>query len=564
MLSLAVSLCLAQVVVPPGLGTPPGGLDGGTPIADAFTDCRQCHDRVALANPAAPFDGWASSMMALSLKHPLFNAALTVAEQDLPGSRAWCLRCHAPQSYVRGQLTPSDHAQGVTCDACHRSIAPAVIGNAQLTWERSNVKYGPYPDLANAAHTSSNAGITASSELCGQCHHLTNPFVPWRDLDDGGYRGPEFPLDTTYDEWSQSQYARPGTTQTCQDCHLPRVHLPDGGDTQLLVGVGGLLRTSPRSHALVGGNVWGLDAVQRADPAGTAALSGQLEETKRLTRELLSKAATLQMTTPATVEPEDDVAIYVRVDNKTGHKLPTGFADGRRIVVQVLVDGKVLTGGFDGGHVFDDGWLRIYEAKHGTYDAGIGNHFVLHDTVFRDTRLPPAGFAPPPGAPTRPMPEFLYQLEDGGYLDYDEVVWHAQLPPTLTHGQSFDITARLLYQSTSPAYVRFLRSENHTDDAGQQLLDVWSATAEAAPIEMLRVVNRVTVVDPLFGKADSGTPDAGDGGSANDAGPPDAGPVTPRPPDVTYRCGCSTLEPGVALLLLLAPVALLRRRRRIG
>jgi hypothetical protein len=424
-LSLVVFISLSQVV-PPGLGTQPGDLDGGQPIGDAFTGCGQCHDRIS-GTPGSPlympFDGWVTSMMANGVKDPLFQATLAVANQDVPGIGTWCLRCHSPQSYVRGHAVPADggafdalDSQGVTCDACHRSIAPAVIGNAQLTWERGNVKYGPYPDLASSAHTSSNTGITATSELCGQCHQLTNPLVPWRDIDDGGLRGPGFPLDTTYDEWKQSQFSRPGTLQTCQDCHMPRVQLPDGGETQLLVGAMGRPRVSPRRHALVGGNVWGLEALQKSDPAGTALLVEQFDETKRLSRELLARAADLKMTTPATVIPEDEVPIYVRVANRSGHKLPTGYADGRRIVVQVLVDGKVLTGGFDGGHVFDDGWLRVYEAKHGTFDGGIGNHLALQDTIFRDTRLPPTGFQPPPGAATRPMPEYLYQLDEGGYL----------------------------------------------------------------------------------------------------------------------------------------------------
>jgi len=560
--SAAVLLCLSQVV-PPGLGTQPGGLDGGTPIGDAVTGCGQCHDR-ASANPGdplyMPFDGWVSSMMANSHRDPLFQAALAVANQDVPGIDTWCQRCHAPQSWVRGHDAASFDAldrQGVTCDVCHRSIAPAVIGNAQLTWERGNVKYGPYSDFASAAHTGSDAGITATSELCGQCHQVSNPLVPWRSTVDGGVLASEFPLDTTYDEWKQSKYARPGSLTTCQDCHLPRAELPDGGPTQLRVAQLGPLRSSPRRHALVGGNVWGLEAVQKNDPNGTALLVEQFDESERLSRELLTKAATIEVTAPAAVPPEATFGITVRVTNKTGHKLPTGYADGRRVVVQVLIAGEVFTGGFDGGHAIDDGWLRVFEAKHGTLDGGPGHHLVKHDVIYRDTRIPPAGFQPPPGAPTRPVPDFWYALDDGGFADFDEVVWHFDLPPRFRHGQTFDITARLLYQSTTPAHVRFLAAENRTTDAGRNLLDIWEATSQAAPVEMASVVKRVAVVDPDAGVPDAGAADAGvrdAGGAAGGAG----GVEEPIP----GKCGCTASPLGVFFLLLVSAV-LLRVRRTI-
>ncbi len=559
-LSTAVLLCLSQVV-PPGLGSQPGDLDGGEPIGDAFTGCGQCHDRTSAPNGAPlymPFDGWVSSMMANGVKDPLFRASLDVANQDLPGIGTWCLRCHAPQSYVRGHgLRPDGGAldaldrQGVTCDVCHRSLAAPgatapVIGNAQLYLERGRVKYGPHGDVTNTAHGSSDAGITGSSELCGQCHQVSNPLVAWRDPKDAGVIASEFPLDSTYDEWKQSKYARPGTLTSCQDCHMPRMQQPDGGALALRVAQLGPDRSAPRRHALVGGNVWGLEALQKNDPSGTALLVEQFDESKRLTRELLAKAAEVVLTTPTTVPPEGLLRVKVRVINKAGHKLPTGFADGRRIVVQVLIDGKLLTGGFDGGAVIDDGWLRVYRARHGTLDAGPQEHLVKHEVIYEDTRIPPAGFHPPPGAATTPVPDFFYAAGDGGWNDYDEVEWHVDLPPTLKHGQTFDVTARLLYQSTTPEHVRFLHAENRSTDAGQNLLDVWRATNEAAPVEMTRAVRTVAVIDP-----DAGVPDAG--GTSSGAGGGDE--------LVTNKCGCTATPPQVFFLLLAA--TLLRVRRRI-
>ena len=97
--------------------------------------------RWAPSSPYMPWDSWAATMMANAIRDPLYQAALSVANQDVLGIGQWCLRCHSPSSYVQGHGLPPDGSAldavdraGVSCEACHRTRTDAgvLIGNAQL------------------------------------------------------------------------------------------------------------------------------------------------------------------------------------------------------------------------------------------------------------------------------------------------------------------------------------------------------------------------------------------------------------------------------------------------
>jgi uncharacterized membrane protein YgcG len=567
------------VMEPPGSGSQPGALDGGQPI-DPSTRCQQCHDR-AISDPGdplyMPYDGWASTMMGNSMRDPLFQAAVAVANQDVPGVGSWCYRCHSPQSYVRGDNVPADGSNlddidrdGVTCDVCHRAVpnpqtGQYELGNAQIFFERANLKYGPYGDVLNSAHVGTDAGFTSSSELCGNCHEVLNPLVQWKDSM-GNVLGPNFPLDTTYDEWKQSQFSSGPNAKTCQDCHMPRLVGPDGG-TQWYVAKFGELRDSPRQHFFVGGNVWGLSAVQANDPAHAAPLSDQFAQTTQLATASLQSAADLSLTVDGPAVLGDTINVHVRVTNKTGHKLPTGYADGRRMVLQLLINGEVHTGAFDGGELGADGWLHEYRVEHGRAGVGIEDHLALHDMIVVDSRIPPAGFNPPPGAPTRPRLVTWFDLPDGGFKNWDDVTWNLDVPSNLQAGDTLDFVVRLLYQSTTPEYVGFLQAQNTTTDAGNNLVDIFHATGDAAPIEMARAeATTMAVAQPGTGgggaatgggSAATGGGSAG-GGSAGGGSSAGGGGAVPGGGDTTGGiCGCSS---GPGTLVLLALFALKRRR----
>ncbi len=99
----------------------------------------------------------------------------------------------------------------------------------------------------------------------------------------------------------------------------------------------------------------------------------------------------------------------VSVTNESGHKLPTGYPEGRRawINIQFYDVGNNMvfeSGAYDAatGTLIHDGTERVYEAKPGLdgvtaplvgVPEGPSFHFVLNNRIFKDTRIPPRGFS---------------------------------------------------------------------------------------------------------------------------------------------------------------------------
>lgn len=583
-LAAVVWVVLGQIV-PPELGSQPGWLNGATPIEGAVARCKGCHDK-DITDPEPlylPFDGWVSTMMGNSIRDPLFRAAVVVANQDVPGVGQFCLRCHAPQAYVRGHTIPTDggaldtiDAEGVTCDACHRSVlappdagfpndagAPPVIGNANLYFERGVVKFGPYDAGSSSGHDMAYGSLVTSSELCGQCHQVWNPLVPWR-REDGGLIGPRFPLDTTYDEWKFSAYSAASGGQRCQDCHMPQFINTDGG-VAYPVGKLGPLQNKPRRHVFVGGNLWGLRAVQQANPE-LSVYAEQFAVTEDFTLASLRAAAQLEMTAPTSALRGGALQVHLKVTNRSGHKLPTGYADGRRVFVQVALNGAPVSGAFtDAGTLVVDSQLRVYEARHGRVGVGEEEHLAQHDLIVKDTRIPPTGARATPT--TAPVGTNWFTLADGGLADFDSFDVTVPNLPT-TGGATATVTATLYYQSTTPEYVHFLASENHTDDAGQKLLGIFNALGGAPPIVMATVQRTVALTADPDGGAGGGAGGGSSGGGAGGgtAGGPDSGAAGAGGAGgggaPASGCGCQSVElfSGAAMALggLLA-----RRRRRV-
>ena len=544
-------------------GTQPGGLAGGTPPADVASKCSSCHAGGSDQDGKTfrPWDTWSGTMMANATRDPLFLAALTVSEQDVPGSGAYCLRCHTPKGFVKGHATgtgaalDADDNQGVECEACHRSVdgskaQPAVdhdgatiaalaaldarapyLGNARLVWDPRDVRHGPRADADSPAHAAAANSFTSSAALCGQCHELWSPL---RNLLDaaGKDTGYPFPLDTTTTEWASSEYALPGTTKSCIDCHMTTAR---GDSLALSTYPSAMRRANPRMHLFVGGNEWGLDAVQMAFPELGAERSAAFEAAREATRAMLASAVKVEVLPAGAVQAGgSEVTVTVRVTNLAGHKFPSGYADGRRAFLQVeLQDDKGQTLGLLGRYdataarLDPTAELRVWEAVHAEHLAGGGHiewHIAKNDTVVKDTRIPPAGFHPTSAAA---IAMTAAVGADFGPLDairnHDDVPVRFQSLSPLPAG-SLQITARVFYQSTTREFVEALAAANTTDDRGVRLREIWEKTGRAAP----RLIATASSALPVAAPADGGRDAAGDG-AGNDAGagtPADAG------------CGC--------------------------
>jgi hypothetical protein len=113
-------------------------------------------------------------------------------------------------------------------------------------------------------------------------------------------------------------------------------------------------------------------------------------------------------------------------------------------------------------------------------------HFVLNNTVHKDNRIPPYGFAYDEARKRNALPVPANQYGDPGvggtYNHWDEIDLN---PP----GGAVYATIDLLYQPTSWEYILFLYLANNGQnpflaDEGVNLLDAWLNTGMAEPYVM--------------------------------------------------------------------------------
>jgi MYXO-CTERM domain-containing protein len=424
---------------------------------------------------------------------------------------------------------------------------------------------------------------------------------------------------------------------TCQSCHM-RPTVGQGCNKNPP------LRTDLPLHDHTGGNVWVPDAIQYLDGLGalrlggglTTAQIGALNSGKVRAQQNLNDAAALSFQ-----------ANTLKVVNLTGHKLISGYPEGRRMWIRVAwrdqngapiaTDGAY--GSFDadvGGTPnlvqslldLDDPYAKVYEV-HGAmtqewasqllalgkpadlplaYDRVTGDvtktlgqlaaeppgshqetfHFVLNNSVVKDSRIPPFGMRYDDALQRSilPVPASQYGAPGpGGSYDYfDRVLLD---PPPGAH----EATVDLLYQTTSWEYVQFLYLANtgaspFLGGEGDKILDAWFATGMSAPFKMTSIAWQNAVPACADGQDNDGDGqvDAADPGCSD--GPSDESehslafacddrldndgdglPDYPRDPDCLDPTQVDELPEPDDLLMLAAGLAALaalgaRRRRR--
>jgi hypothetical protein len=202
---------------------------------------------------------------------------------------------------------------------------------------------------------------------------------------------------------------------------------------------------------------------------------------------MLQKAASLDLTVTSTPA---GYSAQVRVTNETGHKLPSGYPEGRRIWINLKVYDTTAvlvyeSGAYDlsTGVLNHDAAAKIYEIKPGISSSlapvvGLpvrpSFHFVLNNEVFSDNRIPPRGFTNAAFTEIQ-SPVVNYTYADGQYWDDT----YYEIPASAAR---VDVT--LYYQTTSKEYVEFLRDENHTNDWGTRFYDLWNTNGKSAPVAM--------------------------------------------------------------------------------
>ena len=416
-----------------------------------------------------------------------------------------------------------------------RPFSPSYTENAsgQFFVSTAADKRASFSDAA-ARHKMLYSRYHKSKYFCATCHDVSNPVLANLGQDGTAPLTTEthaafsyFDVERTFSEFMLSDFGvqggAPGTgafapavfatshpgnaIATCQDCHLRDV-VGAGANKASAVVRPTESTDHPQSgqplHDMTGGNVWVSAVLASAIPGspnhdpvneallsqGPAALTLDLSEGLGIDPEHLldgADRAQQQLLVAATI---DDLvydpgagAITFKVRNHTGHKLISGFPEGRRMFVNV----KVYAGGgiIHEVNPYDDGvgTLKGLPAEYSPNSPPLGPnevhvdelvyechpessltgedqsfHFVLADGRHKDNRIPPRGFRIAEAAARRAEPAWNGNSAPGYFTaaeyagGYDEVT--VPIP-----GGGDAVVVELLYQTTSREYVEFLRDE---------------------------------------------------------------------------------------------------------
>jgi hypothetical protein len=395
---------------------------------------------------------------------------------------------------------------------------------------------------AEARHQTLYSRFHKSKYYCATCHDVSNPVLAnlTYDNDPAGGLWSEtntassyFHVERTFSEFMLSAYGQDGgsagigpfapsvfeTSQPgnviamCQDCHM-RDEVGTGADKR-----GVPIRPNdsvehPESgqplHDLTGGNVWISQILASAvvgSPnydATNAQLLGQgpavltLDLAQGLGIDpvaLLAGAdrAAQQLQLAASIENVSYNAgngeLTFRIQNQTGHRLISGFPEGRRMFVNIKAyDGagnvvfevnpydpaagtlKGLTQyTYDGQGLPDPTVLGaeesyvdalVYEMHPSSSltDEAETFHFVLADGRYKDNRIPPKGFRIDEAAERQSVPVW-HGVEDPSYFTAAEYAGgYDEVSLTIVPGAT-SVEISLYYQTTSREYIEFLRDQ---------------------------------------------------------------------------------------------------------
>jgi Cytochrome c554 and c-prime len=326
--------------------------------------CSGCHMDI--------FNQWKGSMHSNSWTDPVYRAALSLMSGFSHGKiDNFCMGCHTPIGVVTHEASPAGKnmsegaVQGVQCEVCHNVSRISGIGNGAyvLTPQLHGrpLKFGPYKDAVSPIHDTAYSQLHTQSEFCSDCHDVTHPFN-------------RLPVERTYSEWRDSTYAGKGIQ--CQDCHMK----PAPGRASPI----GKEREHVYTHYFVGGNALVTQIL------GSDLHAGRAED-------MLRSAATVKIMAQGALSHAHVNMVKVRVTNVgAGHKLPTGFPEGREMWLdfkvvdarnaQVYRLGAIKDGRTEPG-------TRSFKVVLGDRNGKVVDVNVLDaDRILSDTRIGPHGY----------------------------------------------------------------------------------------------------------------------------------------------------------------------------
>lgn len=470
--------------------------------------CTTCHTNMVDESGTDVSNGsyWRSTMMANAVRDPYWQAGVKKEILSNPDYQAIiedkCATCHMPMAHFslaaqggegkifdngfldRGNDLHNLAMDGVSCTVCHQiqetnlGQTESFSGHFQIDTTRPSgerLLYGPYPPakaLVRVMQGSSGFIPTQGShlkrsELCATCHTLYTPTI---DVDTGEIVG-EFPEQTPYLEWLNSDYRE---TQTCQDCHMPQAQ----GGVVLSI-TGGKPRSPFSKHVFVGGNVYMLNILKRfGEELQMTASTEQFDASIARTLDQLQNR-----TTSLTVEQArlsgSTLIVDVAIRSQVGHKFPSGYPSRRSWVHLVVRDagGQVVfeSGAFnqDGSIVGNDNdkdptryephyqritspdQVQIYEVIMKNSRGDVTTTLLQGAGYAKDNRILPAGFdksTVPSDVAVRGK-----AVEDGNFVGgVDTIQYAADLGKARA---PFSVTAELLYQTVGYRWTQNLRQQ---------------------------------------------------------------------------------------------------------
>ena len=362
---------------------------------------------------------WRASMMANAARDPYWQAGVRREVTDHPTLSAAiqdeCAACHMPmartearasggEGEVFGHLpvaadgTRQDRLahDGVACSLCHQVTDRNLGTPASFTGgyvvspsvpREPRPMFGPFQiERGLAAIMRSSTGFQPTealhvkqSELCATCHTLVTKA---RGVN-GEIIG-ELPEQVPYLEWKHSAFA--GEQRSCQSCHMPLVE-----EETPIASVLGAPRKGFARHTFVGGNFFMQRMLNRyRDELGVTAPAEQMEAAVRLTLASL-QTATADIAIERAEVLNGRIVADLRVENRTGHKLPTGYPS-RRAWLHLTVRDRGGRPVFESGAVTQNG--SITGNDNDGDPAGVEPHYVeitrqdqvqIYESVMRDS-----------------------------------------------------------------------------------------------------------------------------------------------------------------------------------
>lgn len=466
------------------------------PLASA---CSGCHgydsSQYALVdffgNDVNMHDQWSATLMANSAKDPFWRAKVSheiLANPALSEKiQTKCTSCHAPMGHYTAILRGQEHytmadmladpvgLDGVSCAACHK-ISEEELGklhSGHLNFDTNRVVYGHYPDPF-AAPMFNFVGIEpvysphiTDAGLCASCHTLVTETIG----ENGQFTGSTFVEQATYHEWLNSAYDPQDVS--CQACHMPRLEEPVVISSNYLFLQG---RSPYGMHTLAGANTFMLQLMkEHREELGLSALPEHFDRSIAATFDMLQEQS-LFVDLDWTGTQDDTAYFELRLVNRAGHKLPSGYP-ARRMFVEFLLrtptgDTLFHSGRFDREYrlvheepgvephhniINRPEQVQIYEMAAGSESGQFTVLLMNASTMLKDNRLPPLGFsASHPVYDTtrivgRALSDSDFNYENGQEGSGSDVL-HFHLPAQGYVGP-VEASARIYYHALPPKWL---------------------------------------------------------------------------------------------------------------